>query len=259
MFFNSPVNRLAARKGGLSIEGSVQILKSDPELGLRVPATQISEARKQLVARVRTLDPGRWEVPRDTTSRLGFLMLDGLLARDVVLVGHTCTELLGEGDVIQPWIPSTDDGLVRYRVLWHVLAPSRLAVLDETFARTLAEWPQVMSMLLERAIRRTLRMSVHQALLQLSPVETRLVVLFWHLAERWGRVTPNGISVKLRMSHELLGQLVGCRRASVTTALHRVNDSGLVTRNHDGTWLLRGSPPDELAEISWQRSAVAAG
>ncbi len=259
MFFNSPVNRLAAGKGGLSIEGSVQILKSDPELGLRVPATQIAEARKQLVARVKTLEPGRWEVPRDTTSRLGFLMLDGLLARDVVLVGHTCTELLGEGDVIQPWIPSTDDGLVRYRVLWHVLAPSRLAVLDETFARTLAEWPQVMSMLLERAIRRTLRMSVHQALLQLSPVETRLVVLFWHLAERWGRVTPDGISVKLRMSHELLGQLVGCRRASVTTALHRVDDSGLVTRRNDGTWLLRGSPPDELAEISWQRSAVAAG
>ena len=193
----------------LPIEGSVQILKSDPELGLRVPATQIADARAQLVARVSALDPGRWEVPHDTSSRLGFLMLDGLLARDVVLVGHTCTELLGEGDVIQPWIPSTDDGLVRYHVLWHVLAPSKLAVLDDSFARKLADWPQVMSMLLERAIRRTLRMSIHQALLQLSPVETRLLVLFWHLAERWGRVTPNGISVRLRMSHELLGQLVG--------------------------------------------------
>ncbi len=211
------------------------------------------------MAHVKTLDPGRWEVPHDTTSRLGFLMLDGLLARDVVLVGHTCTELLGEGDVIQPWIPSTEDGLVRYRVLWHVLAPSRLAVLDDGFARKLADWPQVMSMLLERAIRRTLRMSIHQALLQLSPVETRLLVLFWHLAERWGRVTPEGISVKLRMSHELLGQLVGCKRASITTALHRVNDSGLVVRRADGTWLLRGSPPDELAEISWQRSAATAG
>jgi CRP/FNR family transcriptional regulator, cyclic AMP receptor protein len=211
------------------------------------------------VARVKVLEPGRWEVPHDSTGRLGFLLLDGLLARDVVLVGHTCTELLGEGDVIQPWIPSTDDGLVRYHVLWHILAPSRLAVLDDSFARKLADWPQVMSMLLERAIRRTLRMSVHQALLQLSPVETRLVVLFWHLAERWGRVTPDGISVRLRMSHELLGQLVGCRRASVTTALHRVSDSGLIVRKSDGTWLLRGEAPDELGEISWQRRAVAAG
>jgi CRP/FNR family transcriptional regulator, cyclic AMP receptor protein len=259
LFFNSPISRLVPHEGGLPIEGSVQILKSDPELGLRVPATQIADARTQLVARVKAIEPGRWEVPHDTSSRLGFLMLDGLLARDVVLVGHTCTELLGEGDVIQPWIPSTDDGLVRYHVLWHVLAPSKLAVLDDGFARKLAEWPQVMSMLLERAIRRTLRMSIHQALLQLSPVETRLLVLFWHLAERWGRVTPNGIRLRLRMSHELLGQLVGCRRASVTTALHRVSDSGLVTKNTDGTWLLRGSPPDELAEISWQPAAVPAG
>jgi CRP/FNR family cyclic AMP-dependent transcriptional regulator len=255
LFFNSPLIRLTAQEGGQPIEGSVQILKSDPELGLRVPASEIASARGQLVARVKMLQAGRWEVPHDGGSRLGFLMLDGLLARDVVLVGTTCTELLGEGDVIQPWVPSTDDGLVRYHVLWHVLAPTRLAVLDDTFARTLAGWPQVMSMLLERAIRRTLRMSVHQALLQLSPVETRLLVLFWHLAERWGRVTPEGIRLRLRMSHELLGQLVGCRRASVTTALHRVSDSGLVVRAADGSWLLRGSPPDELAEISWQRAA----
>jgi CRP/FNR family cyclic AMP-dependent transcriptional regulator len=212
---------------------------------------------------VKTLEPGRWQVPHDQTGRLGFLMVDGLLARDVVLVGKTCTELLGDGDVIQPWIPSTEDGLVRYHVLWQVLAPTKLAVLDDSFARTLAEWPQVMATLLERAIRRTLRMSIHQALLQLSPVETRLLVLFWHLAERWGRVTPDGISLRLRMSHELLGQLVGSRRASVTTALHRIDDSGLVVRRTDGTWLLRGSPPDELTGIQWQRpglsAAVAAG
>jgi CRP/FNR family cyclic AMP-dependent transcriptional regulator len=224
-----------------------------------VPATEIENARTELVARVKTLEPGRWEVPRNQTGRLGFLMLDGLLARDLVLVGTTCTELLGEGDVLQPWIPSTEDRLVRYHVLWHVLTPTRLAVLDDKFARMLASWPQVMAALLERAIRRTLRMSVHQALLQLSPVETRLLVLFWHLAERWGRVTPDGISLRLRMSHELLGQLVGCRRASVTTALHRVDDSGLVVRKTDGTWLLRGSPPDELAEISWQRPAAVVG
>ena len=61
------------------------------------------------------------------------------------------------------------------------------------------------------------------------------------------------------MSHELLGQLVGCKRASITTALHRVSDSGLVIRREDGTWLLRGSPPDELAEIQWGRPVSVAG
>ena len=104
-----------------------------------------------------TLPCGRWEVPHGEAraDRLGFLMLDGLLARDLILAGTTCTELLGEGDVLQPWVATREDGLVRYHVLWHVLSPVRLAVLDEQFARSLAQWPQVMSALLERAVRRT--------------------------------------------------------------------------------------------------------
>jgi CRP-like cAMP-binding protein len=141
-------------------------------------------------------------------------------------------------------------------VQWHVLAPLRLAVLDGAFARLLANWPQVMGALMERVVRRVQRMSIHQALLQLSPVETRLLVLFWHLAERWGHVTPDGITVRLRVSHEVLGQLVGCQRASVTTALRHIDESGLIVRKADGTWLLRGSPPDELAEIQWQQRAA---
>ena len=242
-------------------EGSVRLLEVDPELGLRVPAAQIRQARLELVARVKSLPCGRWEVPHDEgdRGRLGFLMLKGVLARDVILVGSTCTELLGEGDVLQPWVPLREGGLVRYHVRWHVLAPVGLAILDEQLARVLARWPQVMRALLERAVRRTLRMSIHQALLQLSPVETRLLVLFWHLAERWGHVTPDGISIRLRMSHELLGQLVGSRRASVTTGLRRIDESGLLLRKADGTWLLRGDPPAELAEIHWERRETAGG
>jgi hypothetical protein len=234
-------------------------LEVDPELGLRVPAGEIAAARERLAARVKELQPGRWEVPdeKPDRGRLGFLMLEGLLAREVILAGTTCTELLGEGDVIQPWVAAQDDGLVRYHVRWHVLSPTRLAVLDDEFARRLGEWPPVMGALLERVVRRTVRMSIHEALLQLSPVETRLLVLFWHVAERWGRVTPDGISVRLRLSHELLGQLVGCRRASVTTALGRIAQTGRVLRRSDGTWLLRGAPPDELAEIHWTRPASA--
>jgi CRP/FNR family transcriptional regulator, cyclic AMP receptor protein len=234
---------------------SVRILEIDPELGLRVPAADIERARIELTARVTSLRCGRWEVPHDDEDHggLGFLMLEGLLARDILLAGTTATELLGEGDVLQPWVPTREEGLVRYHVYWHVLTPVKLAILDSGFARSLGDWPQVTGGLLERAIRRTLRMSIHQALLQLTPVETRLLVLFWHLAERWGHVTPDGISVRLHMSHEVLGQLVGSQRPSVTTALRRIDASGLIVRRADGTWLLRGSPPDELAEIHWQQ------
>jgi hypothetical protein len=114
-----------------------------------------------------------------------------------------------------------------------------------------------MRVLLERSLRRSLRLTVHAGLLQLSPVETRLLVLFWFLAERWGRVTPSGVTLRLRLSHQLLGQMVGCRRASVTTALHRIEEAGHLVRRRDRTWLLLGSPPDEFAHLHWQeRSAL---
>ena len=230
----------------------IRILECDPELGLRVPAAEITRAREALVAPAASFDRGVWEPPHEIgAGHLGYLMVEGLLAKDVILAGTTCTELLGPGDLLHPEATLGDETLVRYRVLWHVLEPARLAVLDENVARSLGEWPPVMRTLLERALKRTLRVSLHAALLELSPVETRLLVLFWLLAERWGRVTPDGVALRLRLSHKVLGQLVGCQRASVTTALRHVEEGGMVARRSDRTWLLRGSPPDELAQVHW--------
>ena len=43
-------------------------------------------------------------------------------------------------------------------------------------------------------------------------LEVRLVLFFWHLAARWGRVEPNGIRLTLPLTHRLLGQLVAAER-----------------------------------------------
>ena len=241
-------------------EVRVRVLEQEPELGLRVPPDQIARARAELVAEVGRLERGLWEPPAGSGGgRLGYLILEGVVARNLILAGSTCTELVGEGDVLQPSLAPRDDNLLPYHVQWQVLEPSSVAILDDAFARVLGSWPPVMSALLERAVRRTLRMSIHQALLQLSPVETRLLVLFWHLAERWGKVTPAGINVRLRLSHEVLGHLVGAQRASVTTALRHIGESGKLVRRTDRTWLLCGSPPDELDRVRWDRSGGSAG
>jgi CRP-like cAMP-binding protein len=240
-------------------EVRVRVLEREPELGLRIPAEQIAQAREELVAGVGHFERGVWTPPTNRgVAGLGFLMLEGLVARNLILAGTTCTELVGDGDVLQASSASRDDNLVPYHVQWQVLEPCSVAVLDDTFARLLGRWPSVMSALLERAVRRILRMSIHQALLQLSPLETRLLVLFWHLAERWGKVTPVGINVRLRLSHEVLGHLVGAQRASVTTALRHIGESGRLARRTDGTWLLRGSPPDELGRMHWDHSGRSA-
>jgi CRP-like cAMP-binding protein len=226
-----------------------------------VPASEIARARREIRAPVRELARGHWDIPSESAERgrLGYLVVEGLLAREIVLGGTTCAELLGEGDVVQPSTSPHDEALLDYSVSWHVLRPVRMAIIDEVVWRQLGQWPGVLSALLERAIRRVQRMAVHQALLQLSPVETRLLVLFWYLAERWGRVTPAGIALRLRLSHEMLGHLVGVQRASVTTALTRIAPSGLVVRRSDGTWLLRGGPPTELAQLQWQARGSLTG
>jgi hypothetical protein len=75
-------------------------------------------------------------------------------------------------------------------------------------------------------------------------VDRRLTALFWHLADRWGRVSINGVIVPLALTHRMLGQLVGARRPTVSTALSKLADRGELVRQPDASWLLRGDPPD---------------
>ena len=60
-------------------------------------------------------------------------------------------------------------------------------------------------------------------------LEVRLVLLLWHLAARWGRVEPSGVRLSLPLTHRLLGQLVAAERPSISHALKRLAQAGLVT------------------------------
>ena len=92
--------------------------------------------------------------------------------------------------------------------------------------------------LISRAVRRSHSLAVLLAASSLLRVEDRLAVVLWHLADRWGRVTPEGVRLQLPLTHELLGELIGAQRATVTTALTQLSESGSVVRNPDGSWLL---------------------
>jgi len=71
-------------------------------------------------------------------------------------------------------------------------------------------------------------------------VERRLLLKLRQLAERWGRVTPDGIRLDLRLTHQELANMVGAVRESVTIALGRLASAGEIeVRNR--TLLIR--PP----------------
>ena len=80
--------------------------------------------------------------------------------------------------------------------------------------------------------------------------------LLWHLAARWGKVEPAGIRLSLPLTHRLLGQLVGAERPSVSHALARLAEAGLVTGRGD-EWHLHGTArgPPRVADRAAERAA----
>ncbi len=187
-------------------------------------------------------DIARW-APVDREGP-GLLIIDGVMAVDVRVGERTATELVGAGDLLQPW-ESDLDQLVEPRPAWRALVPTRIAVLDAAFAERVRPWPQIMQALLRRAGRRARDLDVQRAIASQPRLEVRLALLFWHLAGRWGRVDPGGIHLSLPLTHALLGRLAGAERPSVSHALARLADAGLVT-GAAGNWHLHGSVEHHL-------------
>jgi len=100
--------------------------------------------------------------------------------------------------------------------------------------------------LIDRTMRRSRRLGLSQAICQLRRVDDRLLVLFVHLADRWGRVRDDGLLVPLRLTQETLARLVGARRPTVSLALSRLKERGLLVRQPGG-WLLTRSPGEPSA------------
>jgi CRP/FNR family transcriptional regulator, cyclic AMP receptor protein len=227
-------------------ERPVRLIDADPDLFEGLNGSIAQRASENLTVSVLRLPAGPWRVPTDARDeRLGLLVLDGLLVRSVALCGQRRAELIGPGDLIRPWDPGDDElASVRFDVAWEVLQPARLAELDEAFVRSACGLPQVLSELVARTVRRSQRMALQLAIADVRRIEERLVMLFGHLGDRWGRVTRDGIHVPVRLTHDLIAQLIGAQRPTVTTGLGELQRQGRLIKRPDRTWLLPASDPE---------------
>jgi CRP/FNR family transcriptional regulator, cyclic AMP receptor protein len=217
----------------------LSLLDVDAELGALLDATHRERARRELQVAVAVLPHGVWEsrTLRDASPlNPGLLILDGVVAREIALGGGLSSELLGPGDLIRPW--AGIDDVLESETRWNVLAEARVAILDATFLNKAAAFPGIGAMLLERVEARTRRLALTQAIAHMTRVEDRLLAIFRHLAERWGRVTSDGIVVPLCLSHRTLAELIGARRPTVSTAAAKLDRMGALRRRSDGSWLL---------------------
>ncbi len=227
------------------------MLVADPDLGEAVPSADRDRASEECVARTVQIPLGQWSAQRTIalSDGIGLLVLRGLLIRRVGIDGRFGAELLGEGDLLRPWQGEKEPPTLPLTTGWRVLQKTTVALLDERFACRLAPFPQLSGRLVGRALQRSRNLAINMAIVHQARVDVRLHMLFWHLADRWGKVRSDGVSLPLRLTHTVLSDLVAAHRPTVTSALSELSKRGLV-RSADGAWLLSGEPPGELLELT---------
>ena len=223
----------------------VSVLSVDPELAGRLEGTRRERAEELSTARLLRRPAGLWHAKDDARhgrDGLGLLVVEGTLVRRVGMAGRFGAELLSDGDLLQPAEHDGEDATLPFEATWRVLRPMRLAVLDLAWMARMAPYPEVLAEITRRAIVRSRRLASLQAIAQHHRLEDRLRLLFWELADRYGKVGVEGVRLELPLTHDMISHLVGAHRPSVSAALSRLEQSGYV-RRQGRLWLLLGPPP----------------
>jgi CRP-like cAMP-binding protein len=229
----------------MSAPGRASLLDLDPSLAAALPEEQREAARTRLIAATQRLGEGAWLPPRGPApaGHLGFMLVDGMLARELEVGSGRSLELLLPGDLLRP---GQEDGSSFSSASWRVLRAAELAELDPPLAAHLGRFPPLVEALLVRAMQRSRSLAAYAAIASVRGLDERLLTLFWLFAERHGSFTADGVVLPLPLTHRLLAELVGARRPSVSVALGRLAREGRAVRIEAG-WLLERELPTELA------------
>jgi CRP/FNR family cyclic AMP-dependent transcriptional regulator len=233
----------------------VRLLDEDKSLASVLDRADLAAARRYAVVECIELGRGPYGPGElvEAEGLLGLLVLDGLLVRQVAVAGRPCGELLGPRSIVRPWDDFGRHAPLPFEVRWRVVQDARLAVLDRRFLATIVRWPALIQVLIDRTFERAHMLASNVAIHNLQHVELRLLVLLWHLADRFGKVTSEGVHLPLPLAHADLAELVGAARPSVSTALKELAAKGEVWRHEaDRTWMLSLAPPQELRDMRRQ-------
>jgi CRP/FNR family transcriptional regulator, cyclic AMP receptor protein len=230
----APDAATAARPG----VATVALTRLDPELLDAVGGVQGGRAERALLARGYRFTPG----PIDLTaggwpaSTFALLLLRGSVIHQTRAGTGRMIAFLSSGDLLMPFSPHRPQ--VSGRVSVSATEEVLLAALDQRFLQAAAIWPALMIIIQQRLAEQQHRLAVHGAICQLPRVEQRVIALMWHLADRFGKVTADGIHITRALNHQSLAELVGARRPTITLALKTLREHDHLHRRPNGTWLL---------------------
>ncbi len=150
--------------------------------------------------------------------------------------------LVEEGDVLVP--PADGWAASGPRLRCRALEQSIVILVDvERFEQWLAEplfAANLVRVLAAQVADRELAVAI-----ALEPrVERRLLLKLRQLGERFGRVTPQGVRLDLRLTHQQLADMVGAVRESVTIALGKLAQTDVLTVENRTIWIHEPPAPE---------------
>jgi CRP/FNR family transcriptional regulator, cyclic AMP receptor protein len=246
----TPSSRRPARPIVTRSDPPVSLLVEDPDLAQGLSSEDRRLAERLFRAPLVRIEAARWNPPElDPNKTFGLILLDALVGRRVVVGRAVATELLGPGDALRPWEEPLGFSFIPPELNWRVFRPGRAAVIDERATRLIGARPQLLVAFSGRLLRRARSLAYLNAISHLHLVEDKVRTLLWHLASTYGQVTPQGVRIPFRLTHEVLGEIVGAKRPSVTLAMTRLHEAGAVLRDGVG-WLLTAEARPAVTETS---------
>jgi len=213
------------------------VLEVDPDPGTNIDPGEWELVRQACRGEMLAVPRGPWRATPDTAGSgdvVAFVILDGLLARELSLQERCMVELLGGGDVLQPPVV-TDRPRLATETRLLAVSDLLLLVLGQPFVRAAARWPTLLTALHRRLEAQRDSLAIQGLIAHLPNTEQRLLLMLWHLADRWCYVTPEGIVLPLPLNHEILGRLIGAcppLSASLSAALKREPGSAVARTVH---------------------------
>ena len=226
---------------------SLHLLDVVPELAHALDAEQRAAARDAVRLAVVDLPPGPWvreTIDGGPKTCFGAVVVAGLLTRRVDIGGHPALTLHGPGDMIGS--RPLAQGPLAAEEAWAATTPTQIGLFDDQLLMAARRWPRLVSGLFHALQDQHDRLLLQLAAAGQRRVEDRILALFLHLSERFGTVSPEGVVISLRLTHQALGGLIGARRPTVTLAVGALYSRGVLEQRADRSWLVKASP-EELA------------
>lgn len=214
-------------------------------------ATRLAEDERRVAMRlqipVRTAFGGPFDLDEvlHASGAFSLLIIDGVLVAAVSLGGHCGLRLFGPGDLLGPAADAPSDLFTQSEL--RASGAVRYAALDDRVLGLAQRYPRLIEGLQMQAVDQQQRLVAQLLICQLPRVQDRVLALMWLLAETWGRVTPSGTVLPMRLTHDTIGLLVGARRSTVTLALGHLERRGALVRRADDWLILERLGRDGLA------------